>query len=261
MRWLNLLFVLLINAVPLVGVKMFGWSVGVVLMLYWVENLLTAAFTTARIALHRALTRKRGHWRGGTLGSKVNNKPSSSGLLGEYALMAFVFTLAHGIFVVAIVFLIGENKPELENWTFSYEQFRQGALQMLALMSADFLIDALQMRSRSFAWIKAYTEKRMGRVLILHLAIIFGMGAMAMTESPFAVLYVLIGLKTLWDLAVTNAGAKAATLPPEPPAWALKFADTVAKGKGGAAEMQADWKRSIEQARRAAIEDEEVMPA
>jgi hypothetical protein len=116
MRGLNLLFVLLINAVPLVGVKMFGWSVGVVLMLYWVENLLTAVFTTARIALHRALTRKRGHWRGGTLGTKVNNKPSGSGLLGEYALMAFVFTLAHGIFVVAIVFIIGENKPDLPNW-------------------------------------------------------------------------------------------------------------------------------------------------
>jgi hypothetical protein len=131
---------------------------------------------------------------------------------------------------------------------------------MLAVMSADFLVDALQMRSRSFAWIKAYTEKRMGRVLILHLAIIFGMGAMAMTESPFAVLYVLIGLKTLWDLAAAGAGAKAATLPPEPPAWALKFADKVARDKGGAAEMQADWKRSIEQARRAAIEDEEVMP-
>ena len=31
--------------------------------------------------------------------------------------MAFVFTLAHGIFVVAIVFLIGENQPESANWT------------------------------------------------------------------------------------------------------------------------------------------------
>ena len=261
MRWLNLLFVLLINAVPLVGVKMYGWSVGVVLMLYWVENLLTAVFTTARIALHRALTRKRGHWRTGTLGTKVNNKPSRSGLLGEYAVMAFVFTLAHGIFVIAIVFLVGENKPDIQNWKFSFEQFRYGALQLLGVMSVDFLVDALQMRSRNFAWIKAYTEKRMGRVLILHLAIIFGMGAMAMTESPFAVLYVLIGLKTLWDLAASNAGATAAALPPQPPAWALKFADKVARDKGGAAEMQADWKRSIEQSRRAAIQDEEVMPA
>ena len=40
--------------------------------------------------------------------------------------------------------------------------------------------------------------------------------------------------------------------------WA---ADKVAKDKGGAQEMQADWKRSAEQMRRAAIEDEEVLPA
>jgi len=60
---------------------------------------------------------------------------------------------------------------------------------------------------------------------------------------------------------VTSAGAKAATLLPPPPASALKFADKVAGDKGGAAEMQADWKRSVEQARRAAIEDKEVVPA
>ena len=59
---------------PLFGVKMFGWSVGVVLILYWLENLLIAVFTYARIALHRALTRKRGHWRTGTLGTKVNDQ-------------------------------------------------------------------------------------------------------------------------------------------------------------------------------------------
>jgi Family of unknown function (DUF6498) len=117
------------------------------------------------------------------------------------------------------------------------------------------------MRSRSFAWIKAYVGQRMGRVLILHLAIIFGMWGMALSESPFAVLYVLIGLKTLWDLAASNASAKADALPADAPGWALKLADAVAKDKGGAKEMQADWKRSREQLQRAAIEDEQVMPA
>ena len=261
MRWLNLLFVLLVNAVPLYGVKYLGWSVGTVLMLYWLENLLIAVFTCARIALHRALTRKRGHWRTGTLGSKVNGKPSGQGLLGEYAVMAFVFTLAHGIFVVAIVFLIGENRADVANWKFSMDQFRIGALQMLAVLTVDFLVDALSMRSRSFAWIKTYVGQRMGRVLVLHLAIIFGMWGMAMTESPLAVLYVLIGLKTLWDLAASNASAKADALPAEAPAWALKLADAVAKDQGGAKGMQAEWARSREQMQRAAIEDEQVMPA
>lgn len=261
MRWLNLLFVLLVNAVPLYGVKYLGWSVGTVLMLYWLENLLIAVFTSARIALHRSLTRKRGHWRTGSLGSQVNGRPSGQGLLGEYAVMAFVFTLAHGIFVFAIVFLIGQNQADTVNWKFSVDQFRVGALQMLAVLAANFLADAMSMRSRSFAWIKAYVGQRMGRVLILHLAIIFGMWGMAMTESPFAVLYVLIGLKTLFDLAASNASAKADALPAEPPAWALKLANVAARDKGGAAAMEAEWKRSREQVQRAAIEDEQVMPA
>jgi uncharacterized membrane protein (GlpM family) len=261
MRWLNMLFVLLVNAVPLYGVKYLDWSIGTVLILYWLENLLIAVFTCARIALHRTLTRKRGHWRTGQLGTKVNDRPSTRGLLGEYAVMAFVFTFAHGIFVFAIVFLIGENRPDVANWQFSADQFRVGALQMIAVLSADFVVDALSMRSRSFAWIKAYVGQRMGRVLVLHLAIIFGMWAMIASDSPLAVLYVLIGLKTLWDLAASNASAKADTLPADAPAWALKFADAVAKDKGGAKEMQADWKRSREQMQRAAIEDEQVMPA
>src|SRR4051812_37473517 len=105
MRWLNLVFVLLVNAVPLYGIKYLGWSIGTVLLLYWLENLLVALFTCTRIVLHRALTRKSGHWRTGSLGVMVNNKPSTRGLLGEYATMAIVFTLAHGIFVFAIVFL------------------------------------------------------------------------------------------------------------------------------------------------------------
>jgi hypothetical protein len=259
MRWLNLLFVLLVNAVPLYGVKNLGWSASTVVVLYWAENLLIAFFTCARIALHRRLTRKRGHWRKGQLGTKVNDKPSTAGLFGEYAAMAFVFTLAHGIFVFAFTAIAASNHTDDPRWTFDAAQFRQGVQWMALALVADFLVDAAGMRQRSFAWIRAYVDRRMGRVIIMHLAIIFGMWGMMATESPFAVLYVLIGLKTLWDLVASNAGAKADTLPEEPPAWALKLA---AQQHGRSIEAQrADWKRSVEEQKRRAVEDEEVMPA
>jgi hypothetical protein len=262
MRWLNLLFVLLVNAVPLYGVKELGWSASTVVVLYWFENLLIAFFTCARIALHRKLTRKRGHWRQGQLGTKVNNQPSTAGLLGEYATMAFVFTFAHGIFVGAFVLIGAENHGDDPHWAFSRVQFWQGAELMALALIADFIVDALAMRGRSFAWIRTYVDQRMGRVIIMHLAIIFGMWGMMATESPFAVLYVLIGLKTLWDLASTNASAKAAAaLPDQPPAWALKLADSVAKKDGGAKKMARDWEQQRENMIRAAREDEEVMPA
>ncbi len=260
MRWLNLLFVLAVNAVPLVGVKYYDWSALTVVALYWVENLLVAIFTCARILLHRALTRKRGHWRTNQLGVKVNEKPSGLGLFGEYATIAFVFTLAHGIFVGAFILIASQNHPNEPLWVISGEQVRQGAQWMAGAMTLELLIDAATMRARSFAWIKSYVGKRMGRVLVMHLAIIFGMLGMMATESPLAVLYVLIALKILWDLASSTAGAKVSDLPAQPPAWLGKLADKVGKDQGGAAKMAADWQHNIEQAKRAAILDEEVMP-
>jgi hypothetical protein len=258
MRWLNLLFVLLVNAVPLYGVKQLGWSASTVVVLYWFENLLIVFFTCARIALHRSLTRKRGHWRKGQLGTTVGDKPSSSGLLGEYATMAFVFTIAHGIFVAGFVALAADHSSDAI-WQFSRAQFLQGAQWMALALVADLVVDAAAMRGRSFAWLRAYVDKRMGRVLIMHFVIIFGMGAMMLTESPFAMLYVLIGLKTLSDLASVGSGDKPRVLPERPPDWALKMS-SMQKGSTPA-KMAAQWTQQRDAMIRAAKEDEEVMPA
>lgn len=259
MRWFSLLFVLLVNAVPLYGVRRLGWSASTVVVLYWFENLLVAFLTCARIALHRKLTRKRGHWRKGQVGTMVNNRPSTAGLLGEYATMAFVFTLAHAIFVFGFLAIAASNHPEDARWAFSGAQFWRGARWMAIVLVVDFLVDAATMRGRSFAWIRAYVGQRMGRVIVMHLAIIFGMFGMMVTESPFAVLYVLIGLKTLWDLVSSYSGGRANTLPDEPPAWALKVG---AQQHGRSIDAQrAEWKRTVEEQRRNAIEDEQAMPA
>jgi hypothetical protein len=226
-------------------------------VLYWFENLLSVLFTSARIALHRRLTRKRGHWRAGPLGTKVGDKPRTAGLLGEYATIALVFTLAHGVFVGAFVMIGADNHGDDSRWAFSRDQFMQGAQMMAIALVADFLVDALTMRQRSFAWIKAYVGSRMGRVIIMHLAIIFGMWGMMATESPFAVLYVLIGLKTLWDIVATGATAK--ELPEEPPAWALKLG---AQQHGRSIQQQRDWwKNEVEARKRADVEDEQMVPA
>jgi len=258
MRWLNLLFVLAVNAVPLYGVRELGWSASTVVVLYWFENLLIAFFTCARIALHRKLTRKRGHWRAGQLGTRVNDKPSTAGLLGEYATMAFVFTLAHGIFVWGFVAIAADHSSDAI-WQFSRTQFMQGAQWMALALVADLIVDAAAMRGRSFAWLRAYVDKRMGRVLIMHFVIILGMGAMMLTESPLAMLYALVGLKTLWDLASASSGAKPQALPERPPDWALKIS-SMQKGSTPA-KMAAQWTQQRDAMIRAAKEDEEVMPA
>jgi hypothetical protein len=257
---LRLVFVLAVNAVPVYGVYYRGWSASTVVALYWAENLLIAVFTCVRIALHRALTRKRGHWRQGQLGSKVNNQPSTQGLLGEYATMAFVFTAAHGLFVGAFIVIGGENHSGDAHWQFSRDQFVYGLQWIAAMLALELLFDAFTLRARSFAWLKAYVGQRMGRVLVMHFVIIFGLFAMMATDSPFAILYVLIGFKTLWDLAAGGKAEAAQALPQEPPRWAQSIADSALVEGGGANALRADWQRSRAAQIAAAKEDEEVMP-
>lgn len=244
MRWLNLLFVLLANAVPLVGIQRFGWSATTVLVLYWFENLLIAGFTCVRIAAHRAITRKRGHWRAGQLGLLVNGKPSTSGLLGEYATMAFVFTLAHGVFVGMIAVFAGNKHPDDPIWQFSVVQFRQGATWIAAILAVELAVDLAGMKSLSYAALKSQVQARMGRIFVMHMTIILGMFAMTLTDSPFAVLYTLIAFKTLWELATIRQGHARATVL-----------------HGAMSAQDADAQGETATQRRSALEDEQAMPA
>ena len=259
-RWPAFLIVLLINAVPIVGVLRYEWSATNVLVLYWFENLMIAIATSIRIVAHRMLTRKRGHWRRGAIGGiSVNDKPMKSTLLTEYAIVAFVFTLAHGLFVGVIAFMLTRNHPDDPMWQFSWTQLVRGIAAIGVMMSVELIVDIATMRSRPFAWIRDYAQRRMSRILVLHLAIIFGMFAMAMTNSPFGILYVLIALKTLFDLG--GVAAQGQTIDPDapPPSWALKFADKFAKDKGGSAAMLKDLSRQAAREKRETNEDEEIV--
>lgn len=93
---------------------------------------------------------------------------------------------------------------------------------------------AVGLRARSFAEIKDFVKRRSSRVIIMHLTIIFGMFGMLLTHSALTVLYVLIALKTGWEL-VGVAGASGA-----------RAKRSGATGTGPA--------------QRAALEDEEVVP-
>ena len=118
----------------------------------WFENLLVAIATTLRILAHRVITRKRGHWRvDEKAGIKVNDKPYKSTLLGSYALIAFVFTLAHGVFVAAIAFMLTQNHPDDPTWQLSWPQLWRGVAVISAMLGVELVVDLATMRTKSFA--------------------------------------------------------------------------------------------------------------
>jgi hypothetical protein len=256
-RWLQVLFALLVNAVPVYGVLVERWSVTTILVLYWIENLLTAIATCLRIAIHRSWTQKSGHYHGGQLGVVVGGKSGQPirTFLGEYATAALIFTLAHGVFVIVLPLILASNHPDDPRWQISFPQLRIGVAAVASFLGLGLLADLPSLPTWSFARLRAYAQARLGRVLILHLTIIFGMFAVMMTDSPFGLLLVLVGLKTLAD--VGGALARAEPLPDKPPAWASRIAARVGKKPGqGKADFDTGWRREIETSQRRAEEDE-----
>jgi hypothetical protein len=264
MRWLKLLFVLALNAIPFYGALYRGWSVSTILALFWVENIMIIAATSARIVAHRVQTRRCGHW-GGAQPTVEDGviwiPPNGNAFLREFLGMSVIFTLAHGIFVLAIVFGMSQKHPDDSLWQFSFDQFRLGLVSMAAVIVTDFLTDLPVLRRRSFAWLKTHVDRRSARVMILHIAIIFGMLALLTTDSPLGLLGVLIGLKTLVDLSAAWFGEREHMddLPAEPPAWALKMVNAMSderKREQFLRKWREDFARQQESSRR----NEVVMP-
>jgi hypothetical protein len=251
MRGLNLLFALLANAIPLIGVRYYGWSVSTVVLLYWFHSLLGVLFTCARIALHRRLTRKRGHWRNGTLGTLNQGVPCAQTLLGEYATIAGPQTVFLGMLIATMAAMAADRHSYDPRWALSIDEVLAGMLAMSAAVLVEFLVDAVTLRMRSFAWVKQYAGRRLGSALILQLIfLVAATASMLFTDPPIAMLYMMIALMTFCDLVTRGAGTGASPFMAAPLALAIRMTGA---NKG--------WTWDTDEIDIPVAADEEVMPA
>jgi hypothetical protein len=188
------LSVLFINGLVIWGLGWAGWSGPTALAVYWAENVIGTIFIALRIWLHRRLTRKRGHYRN-HLGQ------GSAGFLAEYLMTSVVFTLGHGVFVVAIFACIFKAAPDAD--TMRWALLAIGLSQLFW-----FLCDLVGLRSRSFAWIKLVAGHGLARVLVVQLAILIGMTLAALTGHNAAFGIPFAGLKLLLELGAAFATEK-----------------------------------------------------
>jgi hypothetical protein len=270
MKWGGLLRVLGLNAVPIGGVMLAGWSTGTGLALYWCETLLGTATNALRIALHRRFTGKRGHYRG-QLGVEIN--PGKAGeseprarearrprraktqwrsFLTEYLVGSLVFTFAHGLFLVLILGAVVKSWPTRDDMLY-------GLAGIALFQVGGVAFDLLSLRQWPFARLKREVQSAMGRVVLVHLAIIFGMALVVWLEKPGSFFWVFGGLKTLSDIGglfAARSGVQA-TSSGAPPKWAKSVVAKLAPGE----DFDVYWQRESEREQREAAADEEVMPA
>src|SRR5437660_1381164 len=98
-RLWRLLIAIGINAVIIWGVGWEGWSGATALTVYWFENLFGSILVAVRIAIHRWLTRKRGHFRAQLGVTTTGPKGGFDSFLSEFLAGSLAFTLGHGVFL------------------------------------------------------------------------------------------------------------------------------------------------------------------
>lgn len=248
-KWVHRAFILATSLVPLGGVLWFGWSASTLLVVFWAETLLVGTANVARIGLHRRLTRAGGHWRRQLDDSKQGEPRTDTTFLAEYATVLYVFTLAHGLFLGLFLAILDHNwrGDGPSPWKIDVESFRNGILAVAGLTVLELLYDLMSLGRQPFAWLKGRVQVALGRVVILHLVVIFGAFLMMRYETPMSFLAVLVALKALMDLGMSGPPVET---PRAPPRWL----EALAKKQG--VDMAEEWPKIIADQKRRAEEDE-----
>jgi hypothetical protein len=185
------------------GVWVLGWSVFVVIALFWFENVVIGVFNVAKMLITGART---GH---------------TASMIAALALSVFftvhygMFTVAHGVFVVG---LFGQGELGSSQGLFA------PLSRMLGYLLADrdgWLaaagITALQ-ATVFFRWLSATRVEPLllpalmfapyGRIVILHVTIIVSGILAGMLKLPVLGALLLVALKLAFDIVAANTSAR-----------------------------------------------------
>ncbi|HSL82589.1 MAG TPA: DUF6498-containing protein, partial [Thermoanaerobaculia bacterium] len=258
--------VLGVSGVPATGYFGAGWSIGTLLLLYWIETILMTMVVAALIVLHRRRTRKAGHWNSSytvttTRGGKTTTRYGETTFLKGFLSVMVPFTAAHGLFVVMFAFLVFPQEVGPEAGV-SFDALGNGLLAIGLFLLGGLLFDLPGLGERPFRWVESQVTRAQGRMIVTHLTIIFGAGAMAMFEAPLAFLAVFVALKSLVDLGglfPDRSSKPNANADEKPVPRAVKTLGRRLPKKGGKGFGEA-YREAIEEERRKAEANEEVLP-
>ena len=183
----SVLALLAANVFPVVGVVFLGWDVFLVLALFWTENLVIGFYTALKMLL-----------------------VSNSSWTARWAATAFfcvhygLFTLVHGMFVF-VVFggqFFGDSSAEaVSTWQrIAGSQLGWGGLALFISHGVSFFYNYIGAHEYRRSRLATVMEEPYGRVVLLHLTIIFGGFLVMLLGSPVAGLLLLVVLKTAMDI-------------------------------------------------------------
>lgn len=197
-RHLSATLLVISNVIPLIGVFAWDWDVAAILILYWSENLIFGCLTIVKILVH----------------SPIGGIFSSAFFLVHYG----GFCGVHGFFVLALTGVdigdpVGADPWPL--WLVFVQILVNVVEQVLAMAPPEWIVAfAALCVSHTLSLVTNYfgrgeykgkdTEALMmapyKRIVVLHVAIIFGGWGVMLLDSPVWLLVVLIAVKISIDV-------------------------------------------------------------
>jgi len=246
------------HALPLFGVIFLGWSVAVIVLIYWLENLVRFLLWHRIVHQHARLTRVRGH-----LAEYDKIKPYWL----QHAIFFPGFTLVHGLVLAILVFGAMDARLLPDQWPL----FVLAAFAVVLGCAIEILPQRRGLERRSFAWLLAESSAaNVWAMTTMHLGVLFGflfMGLDWIWTGWVWVGLLFIGLRVIADLMVARARARPGwAQPPQPfgrDELEIEDSDPVPLEQRLPAMIQAgrgDWQAMLQrEARRRALQAEEPL--
>lgn len=196
-----------VNAVPLVGVLVFGWSLHALLIIYWLESGVIGALNLPKILL-AAGSEVPGNFSATINGRQIDLSgpaeprtglhvyPTNVPIAGFFLLHYGVFWIVHGVFVL----LFPAFAPGAGVGGFSVATVLLGVAGMVVSHAGSFLTNFVGREEYRATSPGTQMKEPYRRVVVLHLTIIFGAFGVSMLGVPLVALVLLVGLKTVADL-------------------------------------------------------------
>ncbi len=200
------------NLIPLAGVLFLGWNVWMILVVYWLENGVVGVFNVLK------MLKAEGDVAGVAGSMTMNGRPVN--LVAKAALVPFfvlhygIFWAVHGVFVWTLPLFASMGTGSVD--------MTEG-FETLAIPFAVLALAISHGLSFWFNFIQGGEYRRVsaarqmftpyGRLVVLHITIIIGGMAIALTGAPAAVVAILVALKTVLDVGFHLAEHRKVAMP------------------------------------------------
>jgi hypothetical protein len=200
------------NLAPLFGVLFGGWSLLLLLMMYWIESGIVGAVNVAKMAMARGTEPRHGGYRFPSRGAVGPGRRLV--LIPFFILHYGLFWVVHGVFVLTMPIFVGMGsttfaRPEGAS---DFGLTGLGTIEPSGVVIAviglaishviAFFVDYLGRGEYLTVTPAAQMFSVYGRVVVLHATVLVGAGAIAVLGTPLAALVVFVLGKIALDVAL-----------------------------------------------------------